>query len=412
MRIAPRRAALLAVMALCGGLCVREMAALAAGFTETVPKGVFLVDEAYNIATLKERFDNEGNLVPLIDKLERYEPGGSKQGDIIPKVDVRYEILANVIQYGILDNLTAAVGIPVVVVNTVEPDLGWEVGDYQWTLGRPYSEQDFWQWALSMGQPKPGDWSGNEGALCDIVLGVRYRFTDSLSWFDRYGLAGAVTLMGALPTGKVADPEDIVAAGTTSWDLHFQGDVCAHLSVDKFFPSRHDSRFTLGLDLFYEALLPHEYVTPRGTKNPLLLNYRPYVGDTYTIDPGDFAGVSFQVDIVPWKGPARATWITKGSLERAEKLPPLLTLTFRYTYTHLGQSDWQSRSADWDWQREKDWRPGYKNILYGKLMLSLLRIGLPLQPYVAYRDLSLIPGKNCRATRVVAFGLSFPAKFW
>ncbi len=394
------------------GCTVAQDVALAVGFTETAPQGVFLFEETYNLATLKHRYDNNGNLVPLIDKIERYEPGGSKQGDIIPSVNVRYEILANVVQYGLMENLTLAVGIPVVIANTVTPHLGWEVGDYQWTLGRPYSDQDFWQWAQSMGQPKPGDWSGNQGALCDVIVGMRFRFSDYLTWFDRHGLASAITLMGALPTGKVADPEEIVAAGTTSWDLHFQGDLCVHLAVDKFVPSRHDSRLTLGLDLFYQAMLPHEYETPRGEKHPLLLNYQPYVGDTYVIDGGDFLGASFQIDVVPWKGPFRGTWITKGNREQAERLPPLLTLTFRYTYTHLGQSDWQSKSADWDWQREKDWRPGYKNIVYGRLLLSLLRIGIPLQPYVAYRDLSLIPGKNCRATRVVALGLSIPAKFW
>jgi hypothetical protein len=305
-----------------------------------------------------------------------------------------------------------AVGIPVVLNNTVKPDLGWVVGDYQWTLGRPYSEEDFWEWAESMGQPKPGNWSGNKGDLCDMVLGMRYRFSDHFGWFDRYSLACAVTVLGILPTGDAPDPEEIVAAGTTAWDLHFQGDVGVHLSVDEFFMKRKESRVTLGVDVFYEALLPHEYETPTGAKNPLLQNYRPYVGDTYTIDGGDFTGVSVQLDVVPWKGPAWATWLSKGSRERAAELPPLITLSFRYTYTHLGQSDWESNSAIWDWDREKLWRPGYKNIVQGRVLFSLLRIGVPLQPYVAYRTLTLIPGKNCRASNVLAIGASIPMKFW
>jgi hypothetical protein len=110
-----------------------------AGFTETLPRATFLVESGFVLATINNAWDNEGNLGPIIDEIKRYEPGGSLQGIIRPNVEARYLILLNLLQYGILDNLSLAVGIPVVLETRVEPNLEWEEGDYQWTLGRPYS---------------------------------------------------------------------------------------------------------------------------------------------------------------------------------------------------------------------------------------------------------------------------------
>jgi len=383
-----------------------------AGFTETLPQGTFLLDLSYVQSQLDGRWDNDGRQVPLIDPIERYEPGGGKQGTLMAPAEVSFRILAVQLYYGILDNLVFGVGVPIVLSTTVNPNLQWESGDYQWGLGRPYSESDFWQWAASMGQPKPGDWSGNHGVLGDIQFGLRWRFTDGLASWERYGLAMSVMLMGALPTGRQADPEEIVAAGTTSWDLHSNGDLGLHLSLDKTFKQSLDGRLALGLDVFYEALLPHEYTSSTGKKNPLLLNYRPYVGEHYIIDGGDFTGASFQVDVVPWRGPALATWLVQHDAARAESLPPLLMLTFRYTFTYLQQTDWESDSEIWDWEREKLWLPGYKNILLGQAAISLLRLGVPLQPYVAYRNLSWIPGRNCRAADTFTVGTRAIMKFW
>ena len=290
----------------------------------------------------------------------------------------------------------------------------WTPGDYQQVLGRPYSEQDFWDWAQSMGQPRPGHWTGNKGALSDIILGARWRYSDRLAkdWWRRWGLASSVFVTGALPTGAPPDPEEILATGTTSWDLHTQGELGMHLSLDKSFKESLDDRLTLGLDLFYEAFFAHRMVTPRGTINPLLLDYAPYVGDHYTFKGGDFSGFSVQADVAPYKGPVRATWLSGGGQAKAEALPPMVSLSFRYTFTYIQQSEWHSASELWDWEREKLWRPGYKNILNGRLTLSLLRVGAPVQVYVNYRTLSLIPGKNTRAADVLAAGLQVPVKFW
>ena len=383
-----------------------------AGFTETLPAGTWLVDIGFVMSDLNSKWDNENKRVPLIDDLKQFEPGAGIQGILKPEARAQLGVLVNQLHYGVFDNWLVGVGIPVLAYTKVDPKFNWEKGDYQWNLGRPYSEEDFWQWAGSMGQPKPEKWEGNKGVLGDIQLGLRYRFTDKSEWFRDKGLAMAVLLMGALPTGSQPDPEEVISAGTTSWDLHANGDLGIHLSMDKFFKESLDDRLTLGFEVFYEALLPHRYTSPTGEISPLMLNFRPFTGKHYTIDGGDFSGFSFQTDVVPFKGPALATWLVKGDTSQAEKLPPLLTLSLRYTFNHLQQTDWNSESPIWDWDRERLWRPGYKNILWGQMVVSLLRVGAPIQPYVAYRNLSWIPGKNARAPDVLMMGTRVLLKFW
>ena len=135
-------------------------------------------------------------------------------------------------------------------------------------------------------------------------------------------------------------------------------------------------------------------------------------GGTYTIDGGDFSGVSLQADIVPWKGPALGTWLTRGDRQEAAGFPPLVTVSLRYTFTYLQQSDWDSNSEIWDWQSEKIWRPGYKNILMFQLNVALMRVGVPLILYARYRNLTWIGGRNTRAADVWTAGIRVPARFW
>ena len=383
-----------------------------AGFTETLPAGVFLLQESLALSSLSQRFDDQARQGPLIDPIECHEPGGGLQGTLTPRVRAGYQILINLLQYGLLDNLSLAIAVPVVLRSEVQLDLEWEPGDYQSTLARPYSEQDFWEWAGSMGQPRPGDWQGNEGVLADMVLGARYRFSDQLPALDELGLASALMVFVALPTGTPPDPEEVASAGTTSWDLNSQGELGFHLSVDKLFRESLRARLTMGLDLFYEAFFPQERESPTGSRHPLLLNHRPYVGETYTLDPGDFSGVSLLMDAVLWRGPILSGWLTRGDPTTAEGLPPLLQVRLRFTHTHLAQSDWESGSPLWDWEHEKLWRPGYKNALLGRATLSLLRLGLPLRVFVAYRNQTWLGGKNCRPANVLTMGLQVPAKLW
>ncbi|NOZ00794.1 MAG: hypothetical protein GXP54_02765 [Deltaproteobacteria bacterium] len=347
-----------------------------------------------------------------MDPIERYEPGGGKQGTITAHPDAEYDIFVARLQYGILDNLSVGIGFPVVLRTFVDPVLGWIPGDYQPQIGRPYSEQDFWEWAADMGQGRPGTWTGNRGRLSDIVLGARLRWSDWFDAFDKAGVGASLSIYGAIPTGKPADPEEVAAVGTTMWDLSFQGQLSIHLSFDKTFKRELDDRLTLGLDVFYDVFFEQERTSPRGVKNPLLLNYAPYIGDTYTIDPGDFTGFSVRADVVPYRGPAWDTWITKGDVVMANRLPPIIALSVVYTFTHLQQSYWYSDYEPWDWDREKLWKPGYKNILVFGATFSFFRLGAPLQLYVTYRTSTLIPGKNTRAADAISVGLRLPLKFW
>ncbi len=382
------------------------------GFTETLPEGAFLLEEAVAMSWVDNIWDNWSNSAPLLEAVERYEPGGGKQGVISAQPSATYTILINSLQYGIFDNLSVGIGIPVILSTEVDAGLSWEPGDYQRQLGRAYSEQDFWDWAESMGQERPGTWVGNQGVLSDIVLGMRFRFTDRIEAFEELGLSSAITFAAMVPTGSPADPEEILSLGTTLWDLHTQGDLAFHLALEKDFEEELDSRLRLGIEGFYEVFFPREREAPSGENHPLLLTYSPYVGETYEVKPGDFSGFSIEVAAVPYKGPSRGSWLTDGSAEEAEGFPPILTFSVRYTFVHLQQSDWRSDFPLWDWEREKCWRPGYKNILGANMTIGLLRLGIPVQAYVAFRTIKLIPGKNCRAAEVLSMGLRIPLRFW
>lgn len=383
-----------------------------AGFAETLPQGTWLLDMAYLRSELDSKWNNRGQRVPLIDEIKRYEPGAGSQGVLKPDAQATLNIMALQMMYGIFDAWSLGFGVPIMISTVVDPRFSWEEGDYQWGLGRSYSEEDFWVWAGSMGQPKPGRWEGNKGVLGDFQIASRWRFTDSFKSFRDAGVAMALLVGAVIPTGRQPDPEEVVTAGTTSWDFHSNGDLMFHVGVDKYFEKSLDGRLTLAVDVFHEIFLPKTYEAPVGSKNPLMLNFAPFTGKHYTIDGGDFTGYSLQADIVPIKGPALGTWLVKGDAAKAEALPPLLTLNLRYTYIHLMQSDWESDSKIWDWDREKEWRPGYKNMLWGQAVVSLLRVGLPLQPYVNYRNLTWIPSKNCRAPNVYGVGTRLLMKFW
>ncbi len=382
-----------------------------AQFTETLPKHTWMVEVTHIHSWLTNAYDNKGRKTELLERMERYDPGGGLQGIIVPKAKAEYDITVIQLRYGILDYLTAVVGIPIVARTVVRPDMKWIPGDYQWPLGRAYSEKDFWDWAESMGQPKPGNWTGNKGVLSDIVFALRYRFSDHIPQLRKLGLGIGLTAYYAAPTGARKDPDLLTSSGAASWELHFQGDLGFHLGVDKTFLSI-DKRITLGFEVFYQAMLPQTFDTPQGTVNPLLLSIAPYAGDTYRVDGGDFMGASVAASFVLWKGPAKATWLTGGSAEKAANLPPILTLKLQYSFTYLGQTNWTSKSDLWDWKNEKTWRPGYKNTLSASLVISLLRVGVPAQLFIRYRTLSLIPGKNCRAADVLAGGVRIPLKFW
>jgi hypothetical protein len=383
--------------------------------TTTLPEGVWALDESYVNSTVDERWNGNRQGVSLIDPIPRYEPGGGLQGTITAKPHVLYQVLVSQIDYGITDHWTAIVGVPVVLRTTIHTNLGWTPGVYQPELGRTYSQSDFWQWAQSMGQPQPpATWTGNQGALTDMVLGTRYRLPET-SLGKSLGIEAAGTVMVALPTGRNPDPEELVTAGTNAWELHSYGDIEGHIAIDKpFFRSEVGSvpRLNLGVDMGYAYFRPRTYAAPKGTLYPLLLDQQPYVGDSYQIRPGNWEMVAVQLEAALWLGPTFASRISSGSLEKAQSLPPMLSALVSYTYFHVEATTFKSDDALWDWQHEQPWGQGDKSALQGTLTLSLLRVGLPVQLYSTYRNQSWIPGKYMQAADSWSAGARLIAKFW
>ena len=213
--------------------------------------------------------------------------------------------------YGITDKLTAAVYVPIVMHSRVATNLSWEPGDYQSQLGRAYSEEDFWGWASSLGQPRvPAVWEAGV-RLADIVLGARYLLPQT-EWMSKNHFRWSATLQVALPTGTNFDPEEAVSVGTNLWELHAAGDVEAHVSADKhFFVDEYGVyRLNIGADLFYAFFRPREYKAGHGLRNPLLNNNAFYVGDTYIVDGGDWLAGTISIDVVPFLGPTRASIVS------------------------------------------------------------------------------------------------------
>lgn len=384
-----------------------------AGETQTLPAGTFVLDSSFLTSHLDKRFDGNGNAQPLLDPVRRYEPGAGLQGVLTGRPVVSFQVLVMQLLYGITDNWLVAVGLPLVVNMKVTTNLGWEPGDYQPSLGRRYSQSDFWAWAGSLGQPKPPDvWQGNAWSPADMIVGTRYRIP-RWGFLETLGLDVAGHVQFAIPTGADAQPEEVIGPGTNAWELHNYADAEFHLAADRhFWRDGLIDRFNVGADVFYGWYRSRTYTTPRGTLNPLLLTYQPYVGDTYVIDPGDWLSGTVYAEFAPIIGPTRASIVSGGSLEKAEALPPLVNVLVSYQHIHCFASHWESPSAQWNYDREKNWGDGYKNAVRANLNVSLLRVGLPLQLYANYRNVSLIPGKNIRPADTLAFGVRLLLKFW
>jgi hypothetical protein len=379
--------------------------------TTTLPQGVLVLDESWATSTTDVRWDDARQAQPLITGIKRYEPGGGLQGTITAQPHVEYKLLVSQLQYGVTDYLTLAVAMPVVAEAHIQPHLGWTPGVYQPQMGRQYTEQDFWQWAKSMGQPKPGNFDGNRWTPADMVLGLRWRLPPR--WLkDAWGLEAAVTGQAALPTGKSPDPEELVAGGTRVWDLHDYGDAEFHLSVERPFRWQGDVRVRVGLDVYHAWLFERQFQTPRGTRSPLLLTYAPYVGDTFKLDPGDLTGVTGLLQVMPIIGPEWSTFISGHDRAVSRRFPPLLMLWAGLSHVGVAQSQWTSQSAWWDWQREKEWLPGDKHTVRLGAEVSLMRLGIPLNLYATYRNQEWIPGRNTRAANVMMVGARLIMKFW
>jgi hypothetical protein len=382
--------------------------------TQTLPRGAFSLEASELLSSIDKQWSGDRQPLSLIEDNPRYEPGAGLQGILRARPRADFNILLLQLLYGVTDWLTVGVYVPIVLSTTVTTNLSWQPGDYQTGLGRQYSEDDFWQWAASLGQPRvPAKWVGNQGALSDVVLGARALLPQT-EWMKRSHFRWAGTLQANLPTGKNFDPEEAVSAGTNVWELHAAGDIEAHLSADQPFWTDDDgvSRFNVGADVFYSFFRPRSYVAGTGAKNPLLNNVAPYVGSTYVVDPGDWVGATVSVDVSPILGPSRASIVSRGSEAAARGLPALLTLSAALTHVRTMQSDWQSLSPLWDWDHEKFWQPGDKTTVRVSATISFLRLGVPLQLSVSYRTQSLIPGRYTRAADVFSFGARTVFALW
>ena len=382
--------------------------------TQVLPQGAISVDVGYLRTALDKQWSGDRRALSLIDDIPRYEPGGGLQGILRAKPVAEFDFLLVSALYGVTDSLSVGVNVPILMRSTIATNLSWEPGDYQPQLGRAYSLEDFWSWADSMGQPRVTDRAVNtQFRVADIVLGAKYLLPRS-TWMKENHFRWSAQLNVALPTGSNADPEEAVSVGTNLWELHAAGDVEAHVSADKhFFVDEHGIyRLNVGADVFYAFFRPRLYTAGKGLKNPLLNNNAFYVGDTYWIDPGDWVAGTVSVDVVPFIGPTFASIVSGGSLEKAQALPPMLTLSASYSYIATMQSDWQSNSPLWDWDREKLWKAGEKNIFKFTGTISFFRLGVPVQLYASYRTQDIIPGRYTRPANVFTGGVRAVVKFW
>ncbi len=391
------------------------IATTAAGVeTQVLPQGAIMLDVGYLRTGLDKSWSGTRKALNLIDDIPRYEPGGGLQGILSARPVANFDFLLVQALYGVTDSLSVGLNVPILLRSTITTNVGWAPGDYQPQLGRQYSLDDFWSWAASMGQPRITDRAvDNRVRLADLVLGAKY-LLPRFEWMKASAFRWSAQLNVAIPTGSNADPEEAVSVGTNLWELHAAGDVEVHLAADKaFFVDEHGvHRLNLGADVFAAWFRPRLYTAGRGLKNPLLNNNAFFVGDTYWIDPGDWLGATVSVDVVPIIGPTFASLVSSGSLEKAQALPPLLTLSASFTYIATAQSDWQSASPLWDYDREKLWQPGEKNVFKFTGTVSLLRVGAPLQLYVSYRTQDLLPGRFTRPANVLTAGVRVLAKFW
>ncbi len=400
-------AGVVAVLALLAALPAR------AGTTDTLPAGAFLLDTSYVIALTDKQFDRNRREVSLIEPIKRYEAGGGWQGTLRARPTVDMRMFVTQLLYGITDRWVAGVVVPVAVETTIVPNLDWTPGDWNSSLGRPYSEKDFWEWAGSLGQPKPAaTWRGNVWTPADLVLASRYRLPET-DVMRRLGLRWAVMVQAALPTGREVDPEEVIDIGTSGWWLHNFGDLELHLAADwRLRDAAGVDRLTVGIEAWYAWLRTKTLQTPTGAKNPLLLTYSPYVGDTHEVDGGDWQAARLTVDVVPLIGPTFGTWMTKGSVAAAAAFPPLLSLNLSYDCIYLQPTVWTSHDPIWSDERARYWGEGYKHAFAATVTLSLMRLGAPLQLYVRQRSLDIVAGQNMRPANATAFGVRLLAKFW
>ena len=380
-------------------LLVSEAPQALAGWADTLPKHGMIVETSFSENIIATQFDSHGQDEPLAD-FDMYAPTGEYLGTIVAPARATTRSWVTKVALGLTDRFTMALIFPVLTGRRVQLNLDWTEGDFSNELGRPYSEDDFWQWANSMGQPTPEDWEG-PAALSDIVVGGFYNFVNHKNL--------TFTVLGIVNTrtGEDRDPEVLGAYGTTLYELGFAGDLGAHALFDFKFPGTLFARTTFSAELFYEYLFERSYRASTGKINPLVTNDAPYTGDSYRVKPGDYYGYGVGVDFCLIRGRRTPTWLTRADPEFQGILPALLNMGFAFHNFFAFPSNFHSQSTQWDDEQEADGlnKALRKCTLSAKATLSLLRYGCPLDLFVKYTDQELIKGKNFRPITGWEFGL-------
>ncbi len=140
-------------------------------------------------------------------------------GDFAPTLSASTLVLANAVEYGITDNLTLGVIVPVISANT-KFDVQFNPSSSVLASGDPTLIgtanallQKVKDQAASKGYNEFGDWEAL--GLGDVELGFKYRFLNTEAWT-------LATKAGVkLPTGRVDDPNTVtdLAFGDGQTDL-------------------------------------------------------------------------------------------------------------------------------------------------------------------------------------------------
>lgn len=354
-----------------------------AGYADTPGKGTFVLDVNYRYAYTKHRLNQERELVNLNDDIVMYDPAGTPLGTISVPAYHYDKVLLTQAFYGFTDKFAAGVVMPYFLESRTELNLTWKPGAYAADLGRPYSGDDFWQFAGSMGQARPRDFYASN-RLGDIVLGGIYGLKKTRRW--QTSLLGFVSTR----TGTKANPEVLGATGTTGFELQSNGDVGLHVLGDYFF----NPRISAGGEVFYEGFFPRRMQSAAGAVNPLLLYEGRYNGGGYVVIPGDWVGAATGVQFTLLRGTAKPSWITKGNPAMQKTLPPLLTVRPSLKYTRFFGNRYRSSSAHFDRTQNAQNRSADRFTFEFSVATNFLRYGVPLGPYYQYHTQELVRGRN------------------
>ncbi|MCA9771268.1 MAG: hypothetical protein KC466_02600 [Myxococcales bacterium] len=381
-------------------VCLGTVPRAFAGLADTLPQGLMIVETSYVNRVTESRFSNSGKVSDLVDPIDRFDVTGEFQGQITVPGKFSADIWLTKVAVGITDRLTLAAVFPVFLERKVELNLGWVEGDPLASNNfEPFSRDDFWEWAESLGQPEPPDFKDDTFEKGDVILAAFYNFwrSDDLK----------LTAFGFWNTrsGSSAAPEVVGSVGTSFFELDAIGDIGIHILSDYVPPYPVLDRFTFSLEGFYEHFFEHKKHAGTGRLNPLLLNDAPFTGPWIRIDPGDFYGWAAQIGFRIWQGPSSPTWLTRQNPALQESLPPVLTVDAKLTNLYSFDDNYKTHSPQFDLDQENENQAQVKWNWAFTLRASLLRFGIPLDVFGQYFDQSLIPGRNFRPATGYEVGL-------